>query len=216
MPALAALVEAADAATGAGDCRWQFAVEVHVMLRDGASVSLLRSLVRAGLVEHRQEITRPDDQARQFQPLANLSLPERTCLILTDAGMTFACEQLPNLRAAHESTATASTINGRDSSRTTPEWDALRRELRFAGQVVKVYRVPAENQERVLTAFQEAGWPACLADPLPQKPEQNASRRLHETIQKLNRIVHCKVIRFRGDGTGTRICWEIRTIEATQ
>ena len=49
---------------------------------------------------------------------------------------------------------------------TIPDWDATRRELRYRGQVVKRYRVPAKNQSLVLTAFQEEGWPGYIDDPL--------------------------------------------------
>jgi hypothetical protein len=208
LSALTALQEADDAAALAGDCPWQFAVEVQAMLIGGTSVNLLRWLVRAGLAEHRQEISQPADTARKFLSFANLSFPERTCLVLTDPGLAWARLKRVEAHTANGSPPAATQRHGRVKAAARPCWDAQRRELCFAGHLVKAYRVPAENQERVLAAFQEAGWPACLDDPLPAKPEQNASRRLHETIQKLNRTMHSKLLRFRGDGTGTRVCWE--------
>jgi hypothetical protein len=48
------------------------------------------------------------------------------------------------------------------SSTTTdlPEFDRERRELRVGDVVVKQFRQPAPDQERIILAFQEAGWPA--------------------------------------------------------
>ena len=204
---LASLLEAYEAASQAGDCRWQFAVEASVLLAQGASINLLRSLVRARLAEHRQEKSKPQDETRKFLPLMNLSLPDRSCLVLTDAGIAYTREALQGLRAQHTSTIAGLLSKGMPQSRQTPDWDASRRELRIAGQLVKSYRVTAVNQERVLVAFQSAGWPECLDDPLPQTPDQDRKRRLHRTIQKLNHLARRELLCFRGDGTGRRICW---------
>ena len=46
----------------------------------------------------------------------------------------------------------------------TPFWDRDRKELRIGSFVVKRFRWPAENQERVLNAFQEEGWPSRIND----------------------------------------------------
>lgn len=89
-----------------------------------------------------------------------------------------------------------------------PWWDAELRALFVGELVVKRFRVPAHNQELVLEAFQEAGWPPHLDDPLPGDAEHDAKDRLHETIKRLNGRQVNRLIRFRGDGTGTGICWE--------
>ena len=214
--ALAALLEAYESASRAGDCRWQFAVEVPILLAQGASINLLRLLLRARLAENRQETTKPPDSKRKFLPLMNLSLPDRSCLALTDAGLALAREFFRKPRVHLEDPFPAPSAEGLPRPRRTPEWDALRRELRYGDQFVKVYRVPAANQERILEAFQVAGWPECLDDPLSYASEQDAKRRLHQTIQKLNQSTRNGPLRFRGDGTGTRICWELRTNEANR
>jgi hypothetical protein len=89
-----------------------------------------------------------------------------------------------------------------------PHWDSLRRELTLDGQVVKRFRVPARNQETVLMAFEEEGWPAVVLDPLPPQDEQDGKQRLHDTIKSLNRSRLARVIRFSGDGTGEGVLWE--------
>jgi hypothetical protein len=68
--------------------------------------------------------------------------------------------------------------------------------------------VPAANQERVLAAFEEEGWPVHIDDPLPPSPDQDSKRRLHDTINSLNRNQKCPLIRFVGDGTGQGVRWE--------
>jgi hypothetical protein len=80
--------------------------------------------------------------------------------------------------------------------------------LRLGGRVVKKFQVPARNQELVLTAFQEERWPMRIDDPLPPIAEIEPKRRLHSTIQCLNRNQRAQLLQFRGDGTGRGICWE--------
>jgi hypothetical protein len=68
----------------------------------------------------------------------------------------------------------------------TPHWDAERRELRFDGQVVKQFGVPAPNQELILAAFQETAWATVIDDPLPPDGEQEPKQRFRATIRSLN------------------------------
>ncbi len=92
-----------------------------------------------------------------------------------------------------------------------PRWDMVRRELAVDGQVVKRFRLPAPNQEAVLAAFEEEGWPLRIFDPLPPQGDVNPKRRLHETIKSLNQHRLARLIRFRGDGTGEGVFWELVT-----
>ena len=90
-----------------------------------------------------------------------------------------------------------------------PDWDGRQRILRLGDAVIKQFQVPAENQELVLTAFQEEAWPARIDDPLPPVPEIEPKRRLHSTIQCLNRNQQTHLLQFHGDGTGRGIRWEL-------
>ncbi|MBU4272473.1 MAG: hypothetical protein KKE86_05040 [Planctomycetes bacterium] len=92
--------------------------------------------------------------------------------------------------------------------RLPPRWDATRRELTVDGQVIKRFRVPAANQEAVLAAFEEEGWPPRIFDPLPPRADQESKRRLNETVKALNRSRLARIIRFAGDGTGEGVLWE--------
>ncbi|MEN6451371.1 MAG: hypothetical protein ABFC96_12840 [Thermoguttaceae bacterium] len=89
-----------------------------------------------------------------------------------------------------------------------PRWDSQRRELVVDGQIVKRFRVPAPNQEAVLAAFEEEGWPSRIFDPLIPQGDVSPKRRLHETIKALNSHRLFRAVRFRGDGTGQGVLWE--------
>ena len=91
----------------------------------------------------------------------------------------------------------------------TPTWDCGRQELRLGSQIVKEYRLHSPNQVTILTAFEEDGWPAKIDDPLLPHADMDAKQRLHDTIKSLNRNQKRPLIRFRGDGTGQGIRWEL-------
>ncbi len=93
------------------------------------------------------------------------------------------------------------------ASTPTPHWDAEYRVLRLGQCVVKEYRVPCRNQEAVLAAFQEEGWPHRIDDPLSPQGDIEPKSRLHDTIKSLNGHHKERLIRFRGDGTGEGVCW---------
>jgi hypothetical protein len=75
--------------------------------------------------------------------------------------------------------------------------------------LIKRFRVPSPNQEAVLDAFQEEGWPRSVDDPLSPVADQLPKRRLRDTIKCLNLNQAHRAIRFRGDGTGQRVSWEL-------
>jgi len=90
-----------------------------------------------------------------------------------------------------------------------PRWDRKSRVLRVGSRVVKRYRLPSPNQERILAAFEEEGWPASIDDPLPPVSGLCAKQRLHDTIKSLNARQEQRLLFFRGDGTGQRVCCEL-------
>ncbi len=83
-------------------------------------------------------------------------------------------------------------------AREVPAWEETARRLLFRGQVCKHFKKPAPDQETVITAFQEEGWPDAIDDPLQPG-------KLARTVESLNkRLRH---IRFRLNGAGTGVCW---------
>lgn len=184
---------------------WQFALELEALGRLGASYHELRWSVAEGLSEHRLEITTPDCPERRFRPLANLALPAGTCFVLTDKGAAWLAE---HAAPATDAGPLASPL-GNGHAAAHPSWDRHHRVLKFGEEVVKSFRVPAANQEAILWAFEAAGWPPCIADPLNGDAEQEPRQRLAYAIKALNRSQVHKRLRFFGDGTGRRVCWKL-------
>jgi hypothetical protein len=166
------LLEAHEHAERSGRKTWDFASEIYNLTASGISTSALRWLVWCGYVACAQEITEVTDAERRFEPITNLAFADRTCFALTLDGVALTkslsdglAEQKtkPDLHVARRSQVLSSTPTEASPDaavvkhRIVPEWDARRRELRFQGQVVKRFKVPAVNREAVLTAFQEEG-----------------------------------------------------------
>jgi hypothetical protein len=168
-------------------------------------------------VEHRTEVTAHSEDHRSFQTVPNLQLTERSSFVLTNAGEEFAAK---TRSAGHARLFIPRTMADDGRSATVPfarlpEWDPARRLLRIGDAIVKEYKVPAANQELILAAFQELGWPAVIDDPLPPRDGLDRKRRLHDTINSLNRNQRRPLLRFRGKGDGQGVCWEFHQI-ATQ
>ena len=143
----------------------------------------------------------------------------RTAFVLTEAGMT-AIESAPRetraeqpLRASADPFVVGIISPLRPASSgefpLRPTWDRDRHELRVDGQLVKIFKLPSPNQEMVLAAFDEEGWPARIDDPLPPSTDLEPKRRLHDTIKSLNRNQKARLVRFMGDGTGQGIQWAL-------
>lgn len=105
-----------------------------------------------------------------------------------------------------------STQNGLGLGCSMPSWDAEGRGLWLGQRLLVRFRQPAPNQTRLLNAFEEQSWVSGhIDDPLPRsevETDEDAKRRLHETIKNLNRGLPAGTIRFRGDGTGQGVRWE--------
>lgn len=209
-PAFELLLEAYEDAQELGRTVWDFAVEVDFLREAGLNVNDLRWLLCKKLIEHARETTLCGDAVRSFRPERSLSFHRRTCLVLCPEGLAVA-------RQAQLATNASPGFAGRNGvsrsaasvSPQLPKWDSDRQELRLGDLVVKRFKLPAANQETILAAFEEESWPARIDDPLPPRPDQDPKRRLHDTINSLNRHQKNSVIKFLGDGSGEGICWEL-------
>lgn len=202
---------------------WEFAVTIGELRRDGVGENDLRWLVRRGYLEHADEVIAKLSNEREFEHRVSLRFTKRTAFIMTEAGARIASQLLDGL-PGHPGDAkvvgelvgatprpVASIIeqsNGNVITAIFPSWDRDRRELRFSGELVKVFKLPSPMQEAILMAFEEEGWPPRIDDPLPVHPDLIPKRRLHDTIKCLNRNQKCNLIRFMGDGTGEGVRWE--------
>jgi hypothetical protein len=209
--AFAQLLEVHELARASGRKASDFAAEITSLTELGITASILRWLVCRGYAKCLREITQPGDKERRFEPVDNLSLNPQSCFVLSRRGMLFARAML-----AFSGVDPAQTAKNGDAGRPgdvpAPRWDNRRRELRVARKLVKRFRVPAPNQEMILAAFQEEGWPNCIDDPLPPKGDLDPKRRLHDTIKALNRKHRQQppLIHFLGNGTGKNVVWELR------
>jgi hypothetical protein len=206
---LALLLEAYECSHDLQRDPWEFAVEVQDLRDAGVTSSTLRWLVCKGHVEHAVETTPPEAERRVFQRVGNLSLREGSCFVLTESGAAYARQQCPrdSGRGVTGPQPVQGTAGG-DGEAVVPCWDAVRRELRLGSAVVKQYKQPAPDQEAILAAFEEEGWPWQIDDPLSPKPEQDAKQRLHSTINNLNRSQRRPGVHFAACNNGQGICWQ--------
>jgi hypothetical protein len=215
-PALRQLLDAHQFATELGRSVWDFAVEMNELRKLGLTSSDLRWLICRGFLAHGCEVTADGGQSRTVLPSESLTFSKRTCFVALESGIDFICavlRQSPTTASrAPASLPTTQKERPRPSpllESARPKWSRDRQELSVGGRVVKQFKVPAPNQELILSVFQEEGWPVRIDDPLPPHPEQDSKRRLHDTINSLNRCQKVVLIRFSGDGKGTGVRWEL-------
>ena len=197
------------------DCDvWDFAVRIGALEAAGLNDNDFRWLIGKGFVQHAVETTHFDEESRAFRTDRRTVFEERSTFVLTEDGVRF-LRRLTNERKgssdqAHSRLRLQDDANGWGSSATSglPLWDRDMQELRIGEVVVKRFKVPAPNQETVLQVFQEEGWPVRIDDPLPQTSDLDPKRRLHDTINALNRNQKQNLIQFRGDGQGQGVRWE--------
>lgn len=91
-----------------------------------------------------------------------------------------------------------------------PHFDGDQRIFTWGQHLIKQFRQPSPNQETLLRSAEELLWPEWMDDPLPRKPKKNPKLLLRDTIKNLNRNQLSHFVHFKGDGTGTRVGWELR------
>lgn len=206
-----------------GQSSWEFAIELPTLRRLGLTDSDLRWLVAKGLARHALEITLAGEEGRAFRKSRMVSFSKRACFTLAeeaaDLGNSLAeSEGISDWREwglrpedERKSKRGREVTSPKPANRTTPRWDRDRQELRLGESIVKRFKSPAANQLAILTVFEEEGWPPRIDDPLPPRPDQDPKRRLHDTINSLNRNRKLPLIRFFGDGSGQGVRWELIT-----
>jgi hypothetical protein len=203
-PAIRLLDRAYRYATDVDESEWQFAIEINRLRECGLSECDLRWLVRRSVVEHRTEITARDASVRCFSLSEHLSFYPDTCFTLTRRGARFAQSLLSPSPAPAQIDAPIEAVGEQ-----RPVWDPARRILRVGNAVVKHFRVPAPSQEVIINAFADEGWAPRVDDPLPPDIDSEPIRRLQSAIMCLNRNQLRRLLRFRDDGTGTGVIWEL-------
>jgi hypothetical protein len=211
--ALGLLWEAAQYAEETSEDRWQFSVEIEELRRLELSDNDLRYLIRGRFVDHAREISRSTHNARTYRSIGGLRFTKTSCFILAEAGRGIAADQstepcIVTSIGSLTTRAPAPYAADQDSAEAVPLWDDRRRTLFLKGQVVKRFRCVAVNQQTILSAFQEEGWPMRIDDPLSPSSSLVSKQRLGDTIKWLNRKQANRLLRFRGDGSGQGVVWE--------
>jgi hypothetical protein len=208
--AFALLKEASGYAQQTSGDIWEFALEIQLLRKLGLSENDLRFLVRLNLVDHASELKDVCANGRKFRATGDLHFTNRTCFVLTAAGISVVTSfsDAPIEPKTILQTVDRKIARTRRTDSETPHWDFERQVLLFRDQVIKRFKWHAANQEAILSAFQEEGWPARIDDPLVPLPAIDSKRRLSDAIKCLNRKRLNPVIRFRGDGTGLGAVWE--------
>lgn len=185
-------------------------------------------MVAKGFAEHLQETPGHDGFHRSFNGIEGYFFNEQTCLLLTPKGAALAEHVFADMArwppiplsalapiTVETPVLAAACVGACEPDELTapvpkPHWNTARRELTWSGMLVKRFRVPAKNQERILSVFEEDGWVEYIPDPLTATYDIDAPTRLHDAINRLNRCQVNPLIRFHGDGRGTGVLWELR------
>ena len=223
------LRQAYDAAFACGRDVWDFSVELSQMQKIGVETHVLRTLICKSWIIHRKETTPTDQNQRSFEEVDGLALSEQSCFVISKQGYEIAnsnemnqpkVEETSSMSSHHSKPLSQTVENEVETSQLgassrphqplKPVWDRERRELRLGKIVVKRFKWPAENQELVLDAFEDLGWPPRISNPLAAHPSICPKRRLHDTLKCLNRKQVNELVKFRGDGTGLGVLLEVR------
>ena len=216
-------------ALDAGADLWDLALEIHTLYEAGLTISDLRWLVAKRFAEHGQESSVYGGPNRSFRPGAGYFFEPTTCVVLTPGGAAFADHFLKTLIASSQPTLPIETtsltggqtaeleteppaahnLNGSTRAACKPCWNSMRRELCLGDLVIKRFRVPAQIQQLILSAFEEEAWPEHIDDPLPGSGDINSRTRLHDAIHRLNGHQTNRLLRFKGNGNGTGVRWEL-------
>jgi hypothetical protein len=208
--ALGLLLQAYTISAGLGHDKWDFALEIQALKEAGLNHNDLRSLICRGLAEHRVEQTRCGAKQRIFRLPSGLRLARLSCFTLSETGLPIARDIISHATRLPAPPVQPST-NEIPTLDFVPVWDSERRELRLGSVLIKRFRQPAKNQETVLTAFQEDGWPAHLDNPLAGNEDIDARDRLHDTVRKLNHQTN-RLLLFSSDGNGEGVVWTLAVL----
>lgn len=213
------LIELVEAYRLSQDCRSppiEFAIEISRLHRLGVNDSHLRWLLKKDLLRHAIETSLVTNSQRWFHENCGPIFNENSCFFLTGNGFNLFFECAGDLceNPLERACPSADRLGGAESHpevQPVPVWNADRQELRYVGELVKRYKLPSKNQIAILNSFQEDGWPVRIDDPLPQSPGVDSRRKLNDTVKALNNNQKKNWLRFRSDGTGEGITWEVKS-----
>ena len=205
------LLEAFDSAGDASPDPWQFAVEIQLLHDAGMSVTNLRWVIEQGYARHAFDFTLAGDERRSFRELQTMKFAGNSTFMLSAAGAEFARSNCldPTPTVPNNPGATSSNADGGlTASAPKPHWDRSSRRVILEGSTIIELHRAAENLEAALDAFEKSGWAFQIPDPLANKPG-NRKRRLHNTINALNRCQTVQRIHYSSADGGRAIRWAV-------
>ena len=209
LPALGLLLDVQRQAEN-GHCRVQdMAVPIDRLRAVGITDNDLRRLIHQGCLEHASAGQRRSKRNTSAGRNGQVAFNEKSCFLLTVGGVEFARRACCKQRQRSERNGRPDRSAKKKSRPRKPHWDPHLRILRLGDKIVKHFKQPARNQTAILDALQEMGWPKVMDDPLSPDGEHTPKQRFSNAICKLNLNQQNRLIRFHGDGTGERICWEL-------
>ena len=163
---------------------WHFAVGLSQLRQGGLSKCDRRWLACKGYVEHSLEPSPFAACHRKFDSSPTRRFTDHSTFVLTPRGQMLAKSLLTGAAVAADAASASDTAAPQlvVCPAPLPTWDHQRRELRIGRTVIKRFCVPAENQETILSAFEEEAWTVHIDDPLPPAAGIDPKRRLHSTI----------------------------------
>jgi hypothetical protein len=163
------------------------AVLISQLHARGCGDAVLLWLLYRDHLEHWQPASRRSGRVRDPRPVNSVRLLETSSLALTHAGEAFAKRLLADAGAPPDTEEDELAWDEAPLGRLIPKYDGDNRVFAWGQHVIKCFRQPSENQEGILAAAEELGWPLWFDDPLPRHSRMNAKLRLHDTIKNLNR-----------------------------
>jgi hypothetical protein len=177
--ALTRLLEGALTARKGGGDVWEWALKRCRLLQAGMSEEVLLGLLDAGLL------------AQQGYDVA-----------LTTEGVDWALGL--NLAPERQSCVGPTVVL---AARVVPVYDRNGRRLYFEGRLVKRFRQHAENQEKLVLAFEADHWAHAIKSPLSWDEDVDPKERLRDTLRRLNQGHQEARLHFFLNGDGL-VWWE--------
>jgi hypothetical protein len=171
----------------------EMALEPQFLHDKGVTDVQLGALIGAGYVETRAKPGGPEGRSPAAPPEGGPPGPAGACVVLTPAGMVLA----------------AGLLGTAPGPRETPRYDRFKRAFSFQGVVVKQFKRKAPNQETILLAFEEQGWPEEIDNPLPPDEFTAPAVQLHDTLKSLTNDQDPCTLGFLMTSGGTRVRWQV-------
>lgn len=182
----------------------QLAIPYCDFVQWGHDLTQLRVLIVEGILVHLNEVPLSRNGERKVEPRDSLAINSQSSFLLSH---TWQSRLGPWFSDKNSHSATSDPAG----QKCKPVWNLHLRKLTFRDRLIKHFRCPAQNQEAILCAFEEEGWPEHICDPLPPIEACESKQRLHDAIRGLNRSQVNTLLRFGGDGTGEGVVWRVES-----